>query len=262
MKKSFYLSLIIFCSLNISFAQTAVDFEGLDCNGNYHHLFSDLDSGKAVAIIFYMQNCGSCPPVAKKIQAMANNINTQMPDMVRAYAFPYVNSTTCTYSATWTSTNSLPLFMPYDSGAVQVAHYGGFGMPTVVLLGGMDHRVLFSTLSFSTSDTTLMRDSIMALNNDMNPSAVSNLPSVVSSFSVFPNPATNGTYISLTFSEAANAIIDVSDVSGKQIALVANEKLCGTTRKEFDTSNLPAGNYFVRVSTSGKTITQKLTVSH
>ncbi len=262
MKKSIYISLLLIFLVATSTAQTAMDFEGNDCNGNYHHLFNDLDSGKAVAIIYYMANCSACPPVAKKIQAMANNVNAQYPDMVRAYAFPYVNSTTCTYSKSWVTTNNLPLFMPFDSGAVQVAHYGGFGMPTVVLLGGMDHRTMFSTLSFSTADTTEMRDSILALHDEMNPSGIKNLSSVISSFNVFPNPANSMVSINVDLKESSNLVIDVTDIAGKQIAVIANERQNGAVTRQFNSALLPNGNYLVRLQVNRKITTQNLTVVH
>ena len=166
MKKIFS---ILFLSTTLifskSFAQTtAMQLTGPDCNGNNHDLFADLDAGKAVILHFFMANCGSCPPPAKNIQAMANNILANHPSKITAYAMPFTNATTCAYTSNWCSSNGLSLYMPYDSGATQVAHYGGFGMPTVVLLGGAgSHRVMFSTLSFSTSDTTTMRDSILRL---------------------------------------------------------------------------------------------------
>lgn len=130
--------------------------------GFSHDLMSDLDSGKAVILHFFMPNCGSCPPPAQKIQKMANNLLKTYPGMVRAYVMPFNNSTTCATTSSWVSTNGLSLYVPYDSGAMQVANYG-WGMPTVVLLGGKNHRIMFSTLSFSTSDTIMMRDSMIAL---------------------------------------------------------------------------------------------------
>ncbi len=262
MKKIISLSTALMLVLTISKAQTAMDFAGLDCNGNYHHLFDDLNAGKAVLIHFYMPNCGACPPPAQKIQAMANNVNDQYPDMVRAYAFPYNNSTTCSYSSTWVFSNGLPLYMPYDSGSAQVAHYGGFGMPTVVLLGGIDHRVMFSTLSFSTSDTTIMRDSIMALYHAMNPSGMNDLSGLVSSFRVFPNPANDNITINLNLKKTSNLLIDVADISGKQVALIMDEKQYGLVTKQFSTAALPNGNYLVRLQVDGKTDTQKLNVIH
>jgi hypothetical protein len=86
---------------------------------------------------------------------MANNINAMHPGLVKGYAFPFNNTTTCAYSSSWVSSNGLSSFyVPMDSGAVAVAHYGGFGMPTVVVLGGMDHRVMYVSQSFSNADTS------------------------------------------------------------------------------------------------------------
>ncbi|MCX6199628.1 MAG: T9SS type A sorting domain-containing protein [Bacteroidetes bacterium] len=150
--------------------------------------------------------------------------------------------------------------MPYDSGAVQVANYGGFGMPTVVLLGGTDHRIMFSSQSFSTADTTEMRDSILALLET--PSAITSLPSAVSSFNVFPNPANNNVSIHFDLKETSTLLLEVTDIAGKQIALIAEEKQSGAVTKQFNTAALPNGNYFVRLQVNGKSASQKLTVAH
>lgn len=261
MKKSIFLFITLFFLFTISKAQTtAMQLNGLDCNGNSHDLFADLDAGKAVVVFFYMPNCGSCPPPAKKVQAMAENVNAMHAGMVVGYVMPFNNSTTCGAAATWVTTNAVPFYAPFDSGAVQVANYGGFGMPTVVLLGGTDHRVMFSTLSFSTADTTQMRDSIMALLES--PSAITNLPSTVSSFSVFPNPANNNVSINLNLNETSTLLLDVTDVTGKQVAIIADEKQTGAVRKQFNTASIPNGTYFVRLQINGNTATQKLTVTH
>ncbi|UPT68040.1 MAG: T9SS type A sorting domain-containing protein [Sphingobacteriales bacterium JAD_PAG50586_3] len=262
MKKSILLLVALMLVMTITKAQTtAMQFSGEDCNGNAVDLFADLDAGKAVILHFYMPNCGSCPPPAQKIQVMANNINMMHPGKVKGYAFPYQNSTTCAYSASWVSSNNLAtLYAAMDSGAAHVAHYGGFGMPTVVVLGGTDHRVLFSTLSFSTSDTTAMRDSIMALIEGT--TGINDLSSTVTSFNVFPNPTSDIVSITLDLKQASDVVIEVMDMSGKQVAIIRDENRNGIVTKQFSTSALPNGNYFVRLQIDGKTATQKLTVNH
>ncbi len=246
--------------VTVSRAQTAMQLSGPDCNGVSHDLFADLDAGKAVLLHFFMSSCGSCPPPALKIQAMANRILAAHPGKITAYAMPYENTTTCAYTSTWVSSNGLSLYMPYDSGAAQVAHYGGFGMPTVVLLGGTDHRVMFSTQSFSTSDTTLMRDSILALLTGS--TGIADLHEGIASFSVSPNPANDNIQISLTTRETSKVMIDIIDISGKQVAIICDEKRNGLIKKQFNTSSLPGGIYFVRLQMDGKTTTQKLTLIH
>lgn len=264
MKKIFSLfTMALMFVMTSSKAQlTAMDFYGMDCNGTMHNMFSELDAGKAVLLHFYMPSCSSCPPPAQKIQAMANNILASYPNMITAYAFPFQNSTTCAYSSTWTSSNGLSLYSPMDSGATQVAYYGGFGMPTVVLLGGTDHRVMFSTLAFTESDTTIMRDSILNL---FTPTGIheNHLPSSINSLDIFPNPASNHTLITLDLSEATDLNIDVVDITGRRVAIICNEKSKqGMLTKHFNTEALANGTYTIRINANGKFANRKLNVVH
>ncbi len=90
-----------------------------------------------------------------------------------------------------------------DSGATQVAYYGGFGMPTVVLLGGTDHRIMFTTLSVISSDTTIMRDSILAM---LNTTGINQLSNEVTNLSVYSNPADDIVNIKLELQSASGFI--------------------------------------------------------
>jgi len=249
---------LMFISM-ISKAQTAMQINGVDCNNNTVDLFADLDAGKAVVLFYYMPNCGSCPPPAQKIQDMANKINQTYPGKVKGYAFPFQNSTTCAYSSSWVSSNNLSsIFSPMDSGATQVAYYGGFGMPTVVLLGGMDHRVMFSTLSFSSSDTTIMRDSITAL---LGTTGLNNMPEGINSFEVFPNPATDNISITVDLDKVSDVLIDITDSNGKQIAIITEEKMKGVVTANYDLTSYPNGNYFIRLHRNSNTLTQRFTIN-
>jgi len=241
-------------------AQTAMQLNGPDCNGNNHDLFADLDAGKAVLLHFFMDNCNSCIPPAQKTQAMANKIMSFHPGMITGYALPYTNSTTCTSTASWVSSNGLSLYMPYDSGATQVAHYGGFGMPTLVLLGGLNHRVMFSTQSFSASDTTIMRDSILALFNDA--AGYTELTEQVQNFKVFPNPTSDIININLDLKTISKLTLEIIDLNGKRVAFISETKQKGLISKQFDVTNIPTGNYFIKAMIDGKTSSKPLTINH
>jgi hypothetical protein len=243
-------------------AQTVLPLNGQDCNGNSHDLHADLDAGKAVVLFFFMPNCGSCPPPAKKVQTMVNNILASKPGMVTAYAMPYNNSTTCAATASWVTSNGLSLYAPYDSGATQVANYGGFGMPTVVLLGGKapNRRVMFSTLSFATSDTTQMRDSILAL---IAPTAVNEIPTLVNAINVYPNPSATNVNISIDLIAKSSLRIDLFDITGKLVENIYNdEKSMGVISKQFNTTSLSNGLYTIRFNVNGKIVNRKLNVVH
>jgi len=261
--KQFFTKSLLTASLavvtTLSFGQTtAMNFSGLDCNGNSVDLFADLDAGKAVMLIFYMPNCGTCPPVATKMQTMANNINATHPGLVKAYAFPYQNSTTCTYSASWVTNNNLPLFAPLDSGAAQVAYYGGFGMPTVVLLGGNNHDVLFVTQNFTTGDTTTMRDLIL---NTF--TAGTTELSMINSLEVFPNPSTDVIHLSFNVPSNAESFVELIDLDGKQVLVSEKTQLTeGLVQQELNVSGIPSGSYLVRVYMNGTIATQNVNVAH
>jgi hypothetical protein len=236
---------------------TAMNFTGVDCNGANVDLFADLDAQKAVMLIFYMPNCGSCPPVASKMQTMANNINASHPGLVKAYAFPYQNSTTCAYSSSWVTNNNLPLFAPMDSGAVQVAYYGGFGMPTVVLLGGDNHDVLFTTQNFTTSDTTTMRDLIL----NTFTAGVQDIQEI-KNLKAYPNPASETVNISFEAVQGADLLMRITDLSGRTVMAFENEKLNkGLIQKQIDVSSLPVGSYVLNMELNGKVITEKINVT-
>lgn len=263
MKKIILTFLALMFVSAISRAQlTAKQFKGTACNSSSVDLFSDLDAGKAVVLFYYMPSCGSCPPPAQKIQKMANSINSVYPGKVKGYAFPFQNSTTCTYSSTWVSSNSLSsIYTAMDSGASDVAYYGGFGMPTVVLVGGKDHKVLFSTLDFTTSDTAIMRSKIITLLSGS--SGISKVNNPVSNISVFPNPAKDKVQVELNLLQSSNIKIEVLNILGEVISTIYEGKVTpGILKKEINTENFINGVYFIRLNSEANTSGYRFIVSH
>lgn len=271
MKKSIFLIIALMFTMMISKAQTVMQINGADCNGMNHDLYADLDSGKAVIVFFWMPSCGSCPPPAQKIQKMANNVMATYPNKVTAYAMPFNNSTSCATSASWTSTNSLPLFMPYDSGATQVANYGGFGMPTVVLLGGKapNRRVMFSTLSFATSDTTIMRDSIINILKSTTATLSMDCPNITTMGTLTKGQAASGVMIhipytyNITGNTYAQSTATSTGVTGLTAKLTAGT-FSSSGNFRFDVSGTPSasGNATFNLTVSGQSCSYKFAVAN
>lgn len=261
MKHKLFFAFALMFTLTISKAQqSAMQFTGLDCNNNNVDLYADLDAGKAVVLFYYMANCGSCPPPAQQIQAMANNIMNTFPGAVKGYAFPFTNATTCTYSSSWVTNNGLTMYTPMDSGAVQVAYYGGFGMPTVVLVGGIDHHVMWSTQSFVSSDTTIMRDSILGMLAQV---GIRDLNSNVSEVSVFPNPANENVSVTMTVSQSAAIKVEVVNILGEVVKTAYNNNTnSGVLKTDIATNSFSNGVYFIRVSAENNIQNYKFTVAH
>lgn len=261
MKKLVFTILTIAFTMGLLNAQsTAMQISGEDCYGNPMDIFADLDAGKAVILHFFMPDCMMCPPPADKIQTMADNIMETYPDMIKGYAFPFQNSTSCDYSASWVEDNHLPFYAPMDSGATPVAYYGGFGMPTVVLLGGSDHRVMFSTQSFSTSDTSEMADSILALFGET--STLIGSAELIQNISVSPNPANDFISVNFSANTGDNVQITVFDLAGNVITSFNENNSETSFSKSIETASLAEGVYILKMSLNGNIRSGKFTVIH
>jgi len=250
----------VFVANKINAQTTAMDFTMVDCNASTTHtLYSDLNSGKAVIIEFFMTSCGSCITAGQKLESMKSNLLAQFPGKIKSYAFGYNNSYSCTTVKNWVINNSFTS-IPSDSGAAQVAYYGGMGMPTIVILGGSNHSVLGSPyVGFTTNDTTTMAADIRALLNTT--TAIKENQSVVSDIIIFPNPASTEFKISLTLNENSHVIFDVLDITGRVVINAVNEKAqSGIYTKSINTTNLAVGNYIVRINVNGVISQQKLNI--
>ena len=265
MKKS--ISALVFgfvLSLYVSsgFAQTtAMDFEGFDCNGTMHHLFSDLDAGNAVVLEFFMNNCSPCITAGTKLEAMKADLLAEFPGMVKSYAFGFNNSYTCTTVANWVNNNGFTS-MPMDSGAAQVAYYGGMGMPTIVILGGgTNHSVLGSPyIGFSTSDTTQMAADIR--NFLSTATGFTNGNGFANGISVYPNPSNGLVNFRYKAMEAGTLSVEVMDLAGRKVLSVMNEAVdTGDVAKTFNTANIAVGSYVIKASLNGAVSSHRFTVA-
>jgi hypothetical protein len=267
MKKIIFTSIIAVISvlsINNSFAQAtiAMDFNRADCNGTMHHLFTnDLDSGNVVILEFFMGGgCASCIAAGHTLESMKTGLLAAHPGKIRAYTSGYSNSMNCATAMSWISSNGFTS-TPIDSGAAQVAYYGGFGMPTIVILAGTSHRVIYTDIGFSSSDTTAMKDSI---NKFFNPAStnVANVNASFGSISLFPNPATNILSIEMQLMESGRLQIQIADITGKTISIVGDENVkVGSFSKTINISNFANGLYMVKATVNGNTSYSKLTIA-
>ena len=258
--KIFYTSLLLLFTIMTTKAQTPMQISGPDCNGVNHDLFAELDAGKAVVVFFFMDACGSCPPVAAKVQTMCNSILSNYPGMITGYALPYINSTTCTATANWVVNNSLPLYSPYDSGAVQVANYGGFGMPTLAVVAGSSHEVLYTTVGYSSGDTA---DIATSIHGFFNTTVVNELPAVEGALTIFPNPVNTQFNVQFNLKEAAEVSIELFTLHGDKVSMLSTEKMkAGFVQKAFAASSFAPGLYLVKTTINGNSSFNKLNISH
>ncbi len=130
------------------------------------------------------------------------------------------------------------------SGSGDVTFYGGFNSNFNGHKEG--DKTFLSTLAVNEFGTT----------------GVTKLPGQVSLFKVFPNPTNNSLTISVELKENSKVLIDILDYTGKQVAVISNEKNSGQVTKVYNTSSLPNGNYFVRITINGTTAKERISILH
>lgn len=252
------LSLLI--ATTFSRAQTtAMDFTMDDCNGQMHHLYSELDSGNVVILEFFMLNCGSCIDAGDVLEVMHSDLSTQYGgNKVRFYHFGYSNSYTCSSISNWVSTNGYSS-TPFDSGATQVAYYGGMGMPTIAVVAGSTHEVLFTNVGFSTSDTVTIANEIRTFLGPT--SEIKNINSTNVSIGAFPNPASDDMTISFESGEPGILTLELTNVMGRKIMTLTNERIqAGSWRQSFSLSGLAGGMYFIKARFNNEQSFEKINI--
>lgn len=254
---------LVFATLfaNYSFAQTtAMDFTMNDCNRQMHNLFSELDQNNVIILEFFMLSCGSCIVAGDKLDAMHTQLEQEFPGKVKFYHFGYSNNYTCTDISNWVTSNGYNS-TPFDSGGAQVAYYGGMGMPTVAVVAGTQHQVLFSNVGFSTNDTATIASATRSFFSSI--SGVKNvLPSSVEKYTVSPNPVSEIANVELTLNEATDLKIQIVNINGQVIREVLSEKVQkGFFFKNISVADLNAGIYFVKTEANRAASYRKLVVA-
>lgn len=262
MKKILLIIGIIVSSSIVTNAQTtdALDFTMTDCGGSTHSLFADyLDSNEVVIMEFFML-CSSCATTGQRLDPMYMGLTAQYPGMVNFFAIAYNNSYSCSTVNTWRNTNT-PNAIASDSGATQVSWYGGMGMPTVVVVGGTNHQVLYDNMNNASPwvDTTEIKT---AIDNFFATLDVEDANNNIQ-FSAYPNPTTNVLNVDLNLITQSQTTIELVDLTGKIVKGISNSMLSsGKHLFQVETSDLSNGIYFISVNSNGKRSQYKISIKH
>lgn len=263
--KTQFLFLILFLSLGLNKTitaqtpDTAYDFNMNDCNGKMHHLFSELDSGNVVVLEFFMLSCSPCIVAGKSLDAMVTPLKKKYGEKVRFYQFGFTKSYTCTQIQNWVSTNGFANAVPFDSGDVQVAYYGGMGMPTVAVVAGKGHKVLFTSMDYKpATDTAIISADIHAF---FNSTGIQKNEDISSSVSIFPNPASTIFTLDFKFEKPGTLNLTLTNLQGQTVFEVPNENFkSGVWNKTITLPQLKPGTYFLNGRFGEQFFTKKITI--
>ncbi|MBE2256717.1 MAG: T9SS type A sorting domain-containing protein, partial [Ignavibacteria bacterium] len=108
--------------------------------------------------------------------------------------------------------------------------------------------VYFNIMSFRNPDSVV------------NISNISNIiPEKYELYQNYPNPFNSETTIEFDLKNSGFVTLIVYDIMGREVTLLINEKLpAGTFRKNFNSSNLPSGVYFYKLTTNNFSQTKRM----
>ncbi|MEO6168407.1 MAG: T9SS type A sorting domain-containing protein, partial [Chitinophagales bacterium] len=210
----------------------------------------------SVILCEFVMTCGTCISAANYLEQIYQDYSASIPGKVKFYAIDWNASFTCSSFQSWATGLSCTLFL---NGYDEINYYGGMGMPTVVVLGGTDHKVFYNKLGFNhNTDDQAVRDAIdAALNN----TGISETNKILTSLDVFPNPATISASINYFLTTSSDVSLTVLNILGEKTqAINLGQQAAGENHYSLNTQILNSGLYFIQVNTGNKTEVVKLTV--
>jgi hypothetical protein len=234
--KRLFTTLSLLAVAGLSYAQTtATNFTATDCNGNSHTLFTDLDAGKTVVMVWVMP-CGACAPATTAAFTATQKFATAHPGQVLYYLISDYGDDSCSTLQAFATANGADLskisVFNNAGNVIKQADYGGNGMPHVVVASGTDHKIWYNEKNGQAAGI------VDALNKATGVDDISKS----FSFSMSPNPVT-GT-LKITY---AKAIVNVTvlSLSGQVVKEVSFGK--GQMNPSVDLSGIAAGSYMIKV---------------
>lgn len=95
------------------------------------------------------------------------------------------------------------------------------------------------------------------------PSAVgAQAPAMSLGLQAWPNPAMDGTKLTVTVANSSDLDLRLFDVTGKQVRAIYSGQVSGTLGLDLDVSGLPAGSYILAARIPGQLVEKRISVIH
>lgn len=257
--KSVLAILTFFLSITFAHAQTATNFTCNDCSGVSHDLFTELDAGKVIVLVWVMPCSGCVAPTTLAYNTVQTYQSTN-PNQVFLYvADDYANST-CNTINSWC--NSIGVAqnawsIRFSNAAINMLDYGSTGMPKVVVLGGPNHTVFYN--ANNTFNQTSLQNAINAAL--LSTSVKEN--EIAIGLNVFPNPSSTASIANIVLQKKSQINVALYDLQGQLVKTVFNGTFeAGSNDLPITTAELPSAMYLVRVSDGTNESYRNLTVKH
>ena len=154
--KSIFLILLLLAALSLKAQYTSQDFTLTDCDGKTIHLYSLLDKGKVVVLV-YEHQCSSCVTGATNLTNVINSNYAGDTNLVVLYLDN--GGFSCNSVKNWVSTKGFTPGSCFAYSNDYSSPYGS-GMPVMVVTAGADRKVYLIAKSAAAANTTAIKTAI------------------------------------------------------------------------------------------------------
>jgi hypothetical protein len=257
MKKNILISLAMLIS-SISFAQTtATNFNCNDCVGTNHDLFTELNSGKVIVLVWVMP-CATCIAPSRTAYDDVQSYASSNPGRVIFYLVDDKADTPCNTLTSWGNTNGMPNAVKFSNATINPADYGNVGMPKIIVLGGTSHTVFYNE-----DDGNNLAGIDPAINQALASTGIVENNDIIYSVNVFSNTKNKGATIAFDLVKADAVSIDIIDITGKQINVFPSaNQTAGKHEIQIDLGSFDDGLYFVKLNVGNTAKVVKFVLSN
>lgn len=232
--------------------QQASNFNVNDCNGNSYELFSRINKGKVVIMVWVMP-CSACIGPAKTAYAVYKACQTDFPGRVEMILIDDYADTYCSSLQSWATNNQMPGVTIFVDSVISMDDYGNPGMPKIVAVGDSNYSVYFNENSFINGDSLYAAVAEAVANSPLGNDEIDS-----ENIQVYPNPADREISIRIPAAERTNGFINLQDLHGREVYYQS------LTKSEFEDQivipvhQFPTGVYLVSITTGAYRITKKI----
>jgi len=257
MKRSLFLMILCLFIVQLTYGQTATNFDCNDCSGQNYNLFSELDDGKVIVLCWVMP-CGPCQGPALTSFNVVNSFAESHPNRVKLYLVDDYGDTNCGPLVNWVNDKGMSKSTVFSDATIDMSDYGAFGMPKIAVVGGTDHQIFFQA-EFSVDGNLLHA----AITDALLTSPIIELKSTENPFIIYPNPAVSEVTIEFALSQASEVQIHVVNLQGQRVLTQhIGEIKAGDQSINLNTTKLKPGNYTIYIKADNFNKSAKLEILH
>ena len=260
MKKFFFFLISLLSAVTLLGQTTATNFVSTDCSGTSHNLFSELDSGKVVVIVWAMP-CPGCIAGSSTVQTKVQSYTTSNPGVVRFYLVDDYGNTTCHTLDVWAYNNNIFANAEFSDSTIRMSDYGVAGMPKIVILGGPNHSIFYNHSGTPTTDTlqTAINNAIIAAGT----AGIVNNSDLNTELKLFPNPTLSNAKIKYSLYKSADVSLEIINLLGEKIKTFSlGIQAAGQQEYLINLESLSNGIYFTKLKVGESSQIVELTISH